>query len=146
MTWGGSEENPGKRPFRLRWPETCQLDDSKERFVVPFIKNAQPSTLNPCLPPRLEPSALVADHKIFHIHAPAPSRPMSAPLPALVESLRELVEGRAVVQLRAELVLDSISREVTMDGTTYPARFLVRAIASNQDFRTLTELPNGDLL
>src|SRR5439155_2561599 len=49
------------------------------------------------------------------------------------------------LRLRPELVLDSHSREVAMGNAARPARFLIRAIAPNQDFRTLKDLPNGDL-
>jgi hypothetical protein len=49
------------------------------------------------------------------------------------------------LRLRTELVLDSFSREITLGDVRHPARFLIRAIAPNQDFRTLADLPNGDL-
>ena len=86
MTWERSEENRENGLFDLEGVK--HVNSTIPQHVSWFATfNGQLSTLNPCLPPGLGQFALVADCKIFHIHAPAPSGYTLIRLPSVIVML-----------------------------------------------------------
>jgi hypothetical protein len=113
----------------LLWMDPARADPALMRGLSRFLSGGG--------------SALVAGatHSVEVEHGPPPiatfSRTAYDPQPLL-----------SAFGLRAAevLVLDEFSQHVAAEPAPMPAKFLVRCIAPNQDFRTMRDLPNGHLL